>query len=86
MDHKEFKEKIALYFYEELSESERVQFEEHKIDCEECSKEYELELSFLRDLEKNKSSNVDSRILSSARYQLKKALRNETQFKLRIIS
>ncbi len=79
MDHKEFKEKIALYFYEELSQSERVQFEEHKIECEECSKEYDLELSFLRDLEKNKFSNVDNRILSSARYQLKRALRDETQ-------
>jgi hypothetical protein len=79
MEHSEFKEKISLYFYEELSEQERMQFEKHKVDCEECAKVYEEELSFFRELQKEKSPVVNDRILSSARYQLSKALREESK-------
>ncbi len=77
MEHSEFKEKISLYFYEELSEQERMQFEKHKVDCEECAKVYKEELSFFRELQKEKSPVVNDRILSSARYQLSRALREE---------
>lgn len=74
MEHSEFKEKIYLYFYEELSEQERIEFENHKVECKECSGEYERELSLFRELEKDKSPVINDRILSSARYQLNKAL------------
>lgn len=77
MEHSEFKEKISLYFYEELSEQERIEFEKHKVECNECSETYERELSFFRELEKDKSPVVNDRILSSARYQLSKALREK---------
>lgn len=77
MEHSEFKEKISLYFYEELSEQERMQFEKHKVNCEECAKVYEEELSFFHELERDKSLVVNDRILSSARYQLSRALREE---------
>lgn len=77
MEHNEFKEKIALYFYEELSEQERNLFEKHKVDCEECAKVYREEISFFHELRKEKSPVVNDRILSSARYQLSKALREE---------
>jgi hypothetical protein len=77
MEHSEFNEKISLYFYEELSEQERVLFEKHKIECEECAKVYKEELSFFRELQKEKSPVVNDRILSSARYQLSRALREE---------
>lgn len=77
MEHSEFKENISLYFYEELSEHERVLFEKHKVDCEECAKVYKEELSFFRELQKEKSPVVNDRILSSARYQLSRALREE---------
>jgi hypothetical protein len=77
MEHNEFREKIALYFYGELSEQERVQFEQHKIQCEECSVEYEKQFALLNDLKRTKGIIVNDRILSSARYQLGKALRQE---------
>lgn len=77
MEHSDFKEKISLYFYEELSEQERVLFEKHKIECEECAKVYKEELSFFSELQKEKSPVVNDRILSSARYQLSRALREE---------
>jgi hypothetical protein len=77
MEHSEFKEKILLYFYEELSEQERTLFEKHKVDCEVCAKIYVTELAFFRELEKDKSPVANNRILSSARYQLSRALREE---------
>jgi len=77
MEHSEFKEKILLYFYEELSQQERIEFEKHKVDCEECTKVYNDEFSFFRELEKDKSPVVNDRILSSARYHLSRALREE---------
>ncbi|HSL89218.1 MAG TPA: HEAT repeat domain-containing protein [Ignavibacteriaceae bacterium] len=77
MEHSVFKEKILLYFYEELSQQERIEFEKHKVNCEGCAKIYEEELAFFRELEKDKSTIVNDRILSSARYQLSRALREE---------
>lgn len=77
MEHSEFKDKILLYFYEELSQQERAEFEKHKVNCEECSKVYNDELSFFSELEKDKFPVVNDGLLSSARYQLSKALRNE---------
>lgn len=81
MEHNEFREKIAFYFYGELSEQERVQFEQHKIQCEECLVEYEKQFALLNDLKRTKGIVVNDRILSSARYQLGKALRQEFQTK-----
>lgn len=77
MKHSEFIEKIPLYFYEELSGNDRILFEKHKSECEECGKIYRAEITFLQELDKDKSSAVDDRLLSSARYQLEKALRDK---------
>ncbi len=78
MEHRQFEEMLLLYFYGELSEEERREFEEHYRSCPLCQKEYAQlsKLSFwLEELESIKPKEKTlKRIRSQARKSATKPL------------
>ena len=77
MQHNEYKKLIQLSFYGELSSKEQDDLNEHLKNCMECREELENQKNLLALLSENKSTKVNDEILSSARYQLRGALRME---------
>ena len=77
MQHNEYKKLIQLSFYGELSSKEQVVLNEHLKTCMECREELENQKNLLTLLSEHKSAKVNDEILSSARYQLRGALRME---------
>jgi len=77
MQHNEYKKLIQLSFYGELSLREQDDLNKHLKICVECREELENQKNLLALLSEHKSSKVNDEILSSARYQLRGALRME---------
>ena len=77
MQHNEYKKLIQLSFYGELSPEEQNDLNEHLKSCMECREELENQKNLLALLSENKRAKVNDEILSSARYQLRGALRME---------
>ena len=77
MQHNEYKKLIQLSFYGELSSKEQDDLNNHLKSCTECRQELENQNNLLALLSENKSAKVNDEILSSARYQLRGALRME---------
>jgi hypothetical protein len=77
MQHNEYRKLIQLSFYGELSSKEQNDLNEHLKNCMECREELENQKNLLALLLENKSAKVNDEILSSARYQLRGALRME---------
>ena len=77
MQHNEYKKLIQLSFYVELSPEEQNDLNEHLKSCMECREELENQKNLLALLSENKRAKVNDEILSSARYQLRGALRME---------
>ncbi len=77
MQHNEFKKMIQLSFYGELSSKEQNELNEHLKSCLECMEELESQKNLLVLLSKYKNTKINDEILSSARYQLRGALRME---------
>jgi len=77
MQHNEYKKLIQLSFYGELSLKEQDDLNEHMKSCMECREELENQKNLLALLSENKRAKVNDEILSSARYQLRGALRME---------
>ena len=77
MQHNEYKKLIQLSFYGELSSKEQDDLNDHLKSCTECRQELDNQKNLLALLSENKSAKVNDEILSSARYQLRGALRME---------
>lgn len=77
MQHNEFKKMIQLSFYGELSSKEQNELNEHLKSCLECREELDNQKNLLALLSKHKSTKINDEILSSARYQLRGAIRME---------
>ena len=77
MQHNEYKKLIQLSFYGELSSKDQDDLNEHLKNCMECREELENQKNLLALLSENKSTKINDEILSSARYQLRGALRME---------
>ena len=77
MQHNEYKRLIQLSFYGEVSKKEQYDLNEHLKTCTECREELENQNNLLAILSENKNVKVNDEILSSARYQLRGALRME---------
>ncbi|NNG26046.1 MAG: hypothetical protein HKM87_00855, partial [Ignavibacteriaceae bacterium] len=77
MQHNEYKKLIQLSFYGELSSRGQDDLNKHLKTCIECREELENQKNLLALLSEHKSAKVNDEILSSARYQLRGALRME---------
>ncbi len=77
MQHNEYKKLIQLSFYGELSSKEQDNLNRHLKTCVECREELENQKNLLAILSEHKSAKVNEEVLSSARYQLRGALRME---------
>ena len=77
MQHNEYKQLLQLSLFGELSSEEKEILKEHLLTCEECKRELEDQRNLLEIISGKKKSEVDERVLSAARYQLRGALRSE---------
>jgi hypothetical protein len=77
MDHLKFKELAHLSVFGELNKTERILLEEHLSECAECREEMESLLKLKGILNKNRSVEVDDKLLTEARQDLRSALRRE---------
>ena len=81
MNHNEFKRRILVSLFGELSKNEQAELEEHLQSCEECRNELEQQTHLLSLVSKHKTLEVDEALLQDARSQLRGAIRAERQRK-----
>ncbi len=77
MKHNEYKQLLQLSLFGELKSEEQLKLKEHLLTCEECRTELEDQKNLLELISGKKKSEVDEKVLSAARYQLRGALRSE---------
>jgi anti-sigma factor RsiW len=77
MDHKEYREKLPLLLYGELSNGEQSELNHHLNHCTECADAYE-ELQMLQStVDSARVPRVSEELLNEARLELRAALRME---------
>jgi hypothetical protein len=76
MDHNSYKEKLQMYFFDELSSKEKEEMEYHLKNCNECTNELH-ELQQLRSFLSLKKQNVSNTLLDEARSELRTRVRIE---------
>jgi hypothetical protein len=81
MKHNEYKKLLQLSLYGELDSVEQALLKEHIISCEECRHEFEDQKNLMEIISIRRTKEVDDKILSAARYQLRGALKAETEKK-----
>lgn len=77
MKHNEYKQLLQLSLFGELTSEEQSKLKEHLLTCEECRVELEDQKNLLELISGKKKTDVDEKVLSAARYQLRGALRSE---------
>jgi len=77
MKHNEYKQLLQLSLFGELKSEEQLKLREHLLTCEECRVELEDQKNLLELISGKHKANVDEKVLSAARYQLRGALRSE---------
>lgn len=77
MKHNEYKQLLQLSLFGELKSEEQLRLKEHLLSCAECRSELEDQKNLLELISGKKNSEVDEKVLSAARYQLRGALRSE---------
>jgi hypothetical protein len=77
MKHNEYKQLLQLSLFGELKSEEQLILKEHLLTCEECKVELEDQKNLLELISGKQKANVDEKVLSAARYQLRGALRSE---------
>jgi len=77
MKHNEYKQLLQLSLFGELKSEEQLKLKEHLLTCEECRVELEDQKNLLELISGKQKVNVDEKVLSAARYQLRGALRSE---------
>ena len=79
MNHNEYKKLIQLSLFGELNNAEQKKLMEHLNMCIECRRELEQQKNLLSILKVKSKDEVDDKLLSEARAQLRGALRIEKQ-------
>ena len=77
MKHNEYKRLLQLSLFGELKSDENEILKNHLLNCEECRVELEDQKNLLELISGKKKAEVDDKVLSAARYQLRGALRSE---------
>jgi len=77
MKHNEYKQLLQLSLFGELKTEEQLKLKEHMLTCEECRVELTDQKNLLELISGKKKTDVDDKVLSAARYQLRGALRSE---------
>jgi len=77
MKHNEYKRLLQLSLFGELKSEENEILKRHLLTCEECRVELEDQKNLLELISGKKKTEVDEKVLSAARYQLRGALRSE---------
>jgi hypothetical protein len=77
MKHNGYKQLLQLSLFGELKSEEQSKLKEHLLTCEECRVELEDQKKLLELISGKKKTDVDEKVLSAARYQLRGALRSE---------
>lgn len=77
MKHNEYKQLLRLSLFGELNSEEKEILKAHLLTCEECRIELEDQKNLLEIISGKKKTEVDEKVLSAARYQLRGALRSE---------
>jgi hypothetical protein len=75
MEHKEFKELIHFYLYNELEKDKRVMMEDHLKNCKDCSNEYESYKKLFEEFSQELDVDVNPALLSEARSELRGFMR-----------
>ncbi len=75
MEHKDYKEMIQFYLYEELDEISIKIFKEHINVCNECRQELELYKKLFSKIEKDAIDTIDPKLLLEARAELRGYIR-----------
>jgi hypothetical protein len=81
MKHNEYKQLLQLSLFGELKTEEQIILKEHLSICEECKTELADQKNLLELISGKKKVEVDEKVLSAARYQLRGALRAEKENK-----
>lgn len=81
MKHNEYKQLLQLSLFGELKSEEQIKLKDHLLACEECRAELEDQKNLLELISGKQKVNVDEKVLSAARYQLRGALRSEISSK-----
>jgi len=77
MTKEKFKELAYLYIFGELDEEERTRFENILLENDEFQKEYDEIKSFCQLVTENKPAEANEAVLTEARYQLMRTLRQQ---------
>jgi len=77
MKHNEYKQLLQLSLFGELKSEQQLKLKEHLLICEECRRELEDQKNLLELISGKNKTDVDEKVLSAARYQLRGALRSE---------
>ncbi|HEY7750897.1 MAG TPA: zf-HC2 domain-containing protein, partial [Ignavibacteriaceae bacterium] len=71
MKHNELKQLLQLSLFGELTTEDQNKLREHLLTCEECRTELEDQKNLLELISGKKKAQVEEKILSAARYQLR---------------
>lgn len=77
MEHKNYKELLHLYLYDELSGNEKIDLENHMLECNECSSEFESLKQIQQTLVSNAPKKPEGYLLNQAREELFERLNTE---------
>lgn len=77
MEHNDFKEMIQLYLYEELDLENKIKFEHHIKNCNECMHELESFKKLFSDITNDANASINPELLSEARIELRGKLRTQ---------
>ncbi len=74
MNHDKYKELIQLYVYDEISDSEKIDLENHLLECSDCSREMKSIKNLYNALASNRPVMVNEETLDDSRNLLLKKL------------
>ncbi len=77
MAHKDYKEMIPFYLYDELKSDEKLILEKHLETCAECTKEVEVYKTLFNKISIDAKETVDENLLPESRQELRGAIRRE---------
>jgi hypothetical protein len=75
--HNEYKQLLQLSLFGELKSDEQIKLKKHLLTCEECRAELKDQKNLLELIFGKQKANIEEKVLSAARYQLRGALRAE---------
>ncbi|MBI9071226.1 MAG: HEAT repeat domain-containing protein [Melioribacteraceae bacterium] len=79
MKHEDYKELVQLSVYDEISLEDKKLLEDHLLECEECSKEYESIKQLYVAIAENAPKNISDTVLSESRGELFSSIAGDTK-------